>query len=141
MCKKHICGTYNCPTDALCAICCHLLAARPHDLKSSPAQFVLLISHSIQNVMQCKELFDYNVAYVVCQYAVTKRSKNPKGALLYMVCDHVSCALRGPARTSESPGRLRRYAPYKGLHPLRRFAAIPVPSPKVKRRDRSHAVP
>jgi len=29
------------------------------------------------------------------------------------------------ARTSESPGRLRRYAPYKGLHPLRRFAAIP----------------
>ena len=51
-----------------------------------------------------------------------------KGALLYMVCDHVSCALRGPARTSESPGRLRRYAPYKGLHPLRRFAAIPAPS-------------
>ena len=48
-----------------------------------------------------------------------------KGALLYMVCDHVSCALRGPARTSESPGRLRRYAPYKGLRPLRRFAAIP----------------
>jgi len=34
------------------------------------------------------------------------------------------------ARTSESPGRLRRYAPYKGLHPLRRFAAIPAPSPE-----------
>ena len=30
------------------------------------------------------------------------------------------------ARTSESPGRLRRYAPYKGLRPLRRFAAIPL---------------
>ena len=29
------------------------------------------------------------------------------------------------ARTSESPGRLRRSAPYKGLRPLRRFAAIP----------------
>jgi len=34
------------------------------------------------------------------------------------------------ARTSESPGRLRRYAPYKGLRPLRRFAAIPAPSPE-----------
>ena len=34
------------------------------------------------------------------------------------------------ARTCESPGRLRRYAPYKGLHPLRRFAAIPAPSPE-----------
>ena len=31
-------------------------AARPHDLDgSSPAQFVLLISHSRKNVMQCKE--------------------------------------------------------------------------------------
>ena len=40
----------------------------------------------------------------------------------------MNCALRGPARTSESPGRLRRFAPYKGLHPLRRFAAIPAPS-------------
>lgn len=45
-----------------------------------------------------------------------------------MVCDHVSCALRGYGRTSESPGRLRRSAPYKGLRPLRRFAAIPAPS-------------
>ena len=34
------------------------------------------------------------------------------------------------ARTSESPGRLRRSAPYKGLRPLRRFAAIPAPSLK-----------
>ena len=42
--------------------------------------------------------------------------------------DHVSCALRGPALTFASQGRLRRYAPYKGLHPLRRFAAIPAPS-------------
>ena len=33
------------------------------------------------------------------------------------------------ALTSESQGRLRRYAPYKGLRPLRRFAAIPAPSP------------
>ena len=30
-------------------------------------------------------------------------------------------------RTSESPARLRRSAPYKGLRPLRRFAAIPAP--------------
>ena len=29
------------------------------------------------------------------------------------------------ARTSESPGRLRRYAPYKGLYPLRRLASAP----------------
>ena len=29
------------------------------------------------------------------------------------------------ALTSESPGRLRRFAPYKGRCPLRRFAAIP----------------
>ena len=52
-----------------------------------------------------------------------------------MVCDHVSCALRGPARTFTSPGRLRRYAPYKGLHPLRRFAAIPAPSLERCRRE------
>ena len=39
------------------------------------------------------------------------------------------------ARTSESPGRLRRYAPYKGLHPLRRFAAIPAPSLERYTRD------
>lgn len=34
------------------------------------------------------------------------------------------CALRGPARTAEIPGRLRRIALYKGLLPLRHFAAI-----------------
>ena len=39
----------------------------PMTPRSSPAQFVLLISHSIQNVMQCKELFYYSVAYAVCQ--------------------------------------------------------------------------
>ena len=39
------------------------------------------------------------------------------------------CALcEAAARTSESPGRLRRCAPSKGPHPLRRFAAIPAPS-------------
>ena len=43
------------------------------------------------------------------------------------------------ARTSESPGRLRRYAPYKGLHPLRRFAAIPEPS--LERYTRDPAAP
>ena len=32
----------------------------------------------------------------------------------------MNCALRGPARTSESPGRVRRFAPDKGLRPLRR---------------------
>ena len=42
----------------------------------------------------------------------------------------MNCALRGPALTCESQGRLRRSAPYKGLHPLRRFAAIPAPSPE-----------
>jgi len=48
MVKKNICGTYNCPTDAkLTSVAAS--AARPHDLKgSSPAQFVLLISHSIE---------------------------------------------------------------------------------------------
>lgn len=30
-CVKNICGTYNCPTDTLYAICCRLPAARPHD--------------------------------------------------------------------------------------------------------------
>ena len=79
MCKKHIYGTYNCPTDALCAICCRHLAARPHDQTSSPAQFVLLISHSIQNVMQCKELFNYNVVYAACQYVVIKKKPKPEG--------------------------------------------------------------
>ena len=73
--KKSIRGTYNCPTDASRAICCRFLAARPHDMKSLPAQFVLLISHSIQNVIQCNELFYYNVAYVVSQYAVTKKKQ------------------------------------------------------------------
>ena len=43
------------------------------------------------------------------------------------------------ARTSESPGRLRRSATYKGLHPLRRFAAIPAPLPE--RYTRVPAVP
>ena len=40
-----------------------------------------------------------------------------------------SCALRGPALTYESQGRLRRCAPFKGLRPLRRFAAIPIQRP------------
>lgn len=70
--KKHTCRTYNCPTDASYAICCRHSAARPHDPKSSPAQFVLLISHSIQNVMQCKEFFNYSVVYASCQYVVTR---------------------------------------------------------------------
>ena len=48
-----------------------------------------------------------------------------KGALLYMVCDHVSCVLRSNARTDEVRAVLRRFVPYKGLHPLRRCAAIP----------------
>ncbi|MBR2198995.1 MAG: hypothetical protein UHS32_07325 [Bacteroidaceae bacterium] len=43
------------------------------------------------------------------------------------------------ARTSESPGRLRRSAPYKGLRPLRRFAAIPAPS--LERYIRSASAP
>ena len=36
-------------------------------------------------------------------------------------------ALRGLVLTYESQRHLRRYAPYKGLRPLRRFAAIPFP--------------
>ncbi len=51
-----------------------------------------------------------------------------------MVCNHVLCALQGLTLTYESQGRLRCYTLYKGLYPLRRFAAIPVPSPEVKRR-------
>ncbi len=43
-----------------------------------------------------------------------------------MVCDHILCALRGPALTYESQGRLHRCAPNKGPCPLRRFAAIPL---------------
>ena len=56
---------------------------------------------------------------------IDKIPSRNKGALRYMVCDHVSCTLRGPALTYESQSRLRRSAPYKGLRPLRRFAAIP----------------
>ena len=29
----------------------------------------------MKNVMQCKELFDYNLAYAVCQYVVTKKKQ------------------------------------------------------------------
>jgi hypothetical protein len=63
-----------------------------------------------------------------------------KGALLYMVCDHVSCVhLRAKSRLrrlrSETPrcgsvcgatvrAVLRHFVPYKVLRPLRRFAAI-----------------
>ena len=48
-----------------------------------------------------------------------------KGALLYMVCDHVvrpAKLLRSQYPNIE-PGCVT-YIPYKGLHPLRRFAAI-----------------
>ena len=42
------------------------------------------------------------------------------------------CALcEATARTSESPGRLHRFAPYKGQYPLRRFAAIPAPEEEL----------
>ena len=56
-----------------------------------------------------------------------RRGGNPserKGALLYMVCDHVVRSAKPKALTLECPGFFRRFAPYKGLHPLRRFAAI-----------------
>lgn len=51
-------------------------APRPRASRASPAQFVLLISHSIQNVMQCKEFFYCTSAYALCQYAVTKKKQN-----------------------------------------------------------------
>ena len=81
--KKHTHGTYNCPTDASYTICCRHSAARPHAQKSSPAQFVLLISHSIQNVMQCKELFNYSVVYAPCQYVVTRFWRRDRPAADY----------------------------------------------------------
>ena len=52
-----------------------LYAARPHELEgSSPAQFVLLISHSRKNVMQCKEyLILYTITYALINSFVIKR--------------------------------------------------------------------
>jgi hypothetical protein len=49
-----------------------------------------------------------------------------KGALLYMVCDHVSCALRGrQLGLMNVRAVLRHSVPYKGLHPLRRLRVYP----------------
>ena len=48
-----------------------------------------------------------------------------KGALLYMVSDHVVRPAELPRlqHPNVEPGCVT-YVPYKGLHPLRRFAAI-----------------
>ena len=35
----------------------------------------------MKNVMQCKELFDYNLAYAVCQYVVIKKKRLKKSGL------------------------------------------------------------
>ena len=57
-----------------------------------------------------------------------RRGGNPyesKGALLYMVCDHVVRPTELPQfqHPNVEPGCVT-CVPYKGLHPLRRFAAI-----------------
>ena len=51
------------------AICCRLTGPAPRTVDgSSPAQFVLLISHFIRNVMQCKEVTEYYMQRIfVCQ--------------------------------------------------------------------------
>lgn len=40
---------------------------------SSPAQFVLLNSHSVKNIMQCKEYLFYIISYASCQAWETKK--------------------------------------------------------------------
>ena len=65
------------------------------------------------------------------QLMQTEKSRRKARAHFYTWSATMYRALcEATARTSESPGRLRCYAPYKGLHPLRRFAAIPAPSPE-----------
>ena len=61
--------------------------------------------------------------------ALSSSLQYPKGALLYRDKPCIVRSARQTARTANVRAVLRHFVPNKGLHPLRRYAAIPAALP------------